>query len=113
MSSLIPYQLDDLHDDKDASILLTGHQAPPDVADPECPGTPPLSPDSSIHPGSDLPGLKRLISSTLSMRERVPLITAVFSNRDEVKMIRHLCGDDAQTLIDIVYEVYISTLFRL
>ena len=39
------------------------------------------------------------------MDERTPLIASIFSNRDEVEVVGHLAGDDAQAFIDVVYEV--------
>ena len=48
-----------------------------------------------------------MISYSLSVDERTPLITSIFSDRDEVEVVEHLAGDDAQAFIDVVYEVSI------
>jgi len=45
--------------------------------------------------------LSRLTSSTLSAYERTRLITTIFSDQDQVKMIRQVSGDDAQTFVDV------------
>ena len=54
---------------------------------------------------SDPPAWQRLISHTISMPERITLITSVFSDRDEIDGVGHLSGDNAQTFIDAVNEV--------
>jgi len=51
------------------------------------------------------PAWKRLISSTVAPHERVALITGIFSDQKEVETIRNLCGDDAQTFVDLIDEV--------
>jgi len=48
---------------------------------------------------------KRLIDSPPVTSERIPLITAIFSDDDEIEVVRGLCKDDAQAFIDIVDEV--------
>ncbi|KAF9645728.1 kinase-like protein [Thelephora ganbajun] len=48
---------------------------------------------------------KRLISHTLSTSERISLITSIFSDRDEVEVLRNLSGNDAQALINVMDEV--------
>ena len=60
---------------------------------------------------SDPPAWQRLISHTISMPERITLITSVFSDRDEIDGAGHLSGDDAQTFIDAVNEVSYPLLF--
>ena len=45
-----------------------------------------------------------MISDTLTMEERVSLIVEIFSDRDQVEMVRNLSGDDAQTFIDVTDE---------
>jgi len=37
--------------------------------------------------------------------ERVSLITMIFSDHNEVEMDKDLFGDDAQTFVDMVFEV--------
>jgi len=45
---------------------------------------------------------KELISGTLAVGERNPLITRIFSDRDEIETVMDIFGDDAQTLIDTI-----------
>ena len=52
-----------------------------------------------------MPACKRLASRAFSPHEVIPLIEAIFTNQSEVKMIGCLCGDDAQTFIDVIHEV--------
>lgn len=53
----------------------------------------------------DAPACKRLISRAFSSHEVIPLIEAIFENQGEVKMIGYLCEGEAQTFIDVIYEV--------
>ncbi|KAF9645406.1 kinase-like protein [Thelephora ganbajun] len=53
----------------------------------------------------DIPGWKRLITQTLATDERVSLITAIFSDLDQAKMVKNLIRNDAQTLVDAIDEV--------
>lgn len=48
---------------------------------------------------------KRLISHPLVPDERTRLITTIFSDHNQVKMVEHLSGDDAQAFIDVIDEV--------
>lgn len=64
-----------------------------------------LVPDSSNLVNLDAPACKRLISRTFSPPEVISIIEAIFMSKDEVKMIRNLCGDDAQNFIDVMHEV--------
>jgi hypothetical protein len=50
----------------------------------------------------DDPAWKRLISQTLTMHERIALISIIFSDRDQVDMVVNLSGDDAQNFIDVI-----------
>ena len=97
-------QLDDLHDGEQVSTPSTSHEALSDIADRGCPELL-CSPGPAIHADVDHPGWERLVRSPLAIHERVILITTIFSNRDEVGMLRHLCRDDAQAFIDVIYEV--------
>lgn len=63
------------------------------------------TPDSSIIVDLDAPACRRLISHAFSPHEIIPLVEAVFTSQDEVKMIGYLRGDDAQTFIDVIDEV--------
>ena len=104
-------QLNGPRDDGDTSTSPIGQQALPGVTDPAYPGPPrPLGP--SVHAGFDLPGWKRLTRGPLATHERISLITTIFSNRDEIEMIKRLCGEDAQIFIDTIYEVYPYVLVR-
>ena len=87
----------------DAPALSTAQQALSDIADPGRP-VPPHPPNSSIHAGIDPPGWKRLIRGSLVQHERLALVTAIFSNRDEAEAAKCLCGDEAQNFIDVIYE---------
>jgi len=51
---------------------------------------------------SDLPAWKRLINSTLPTPECISLIVSIFSDRNEVEIVGHLCGDDAQSFVDAI-----------
>ena len=62
-------------------------------------------PGSSIHVDS-APAWTRLVSQAdLLPHEVISLIEAIFKSEDEIKMIRGLHGDDAQTFIDTIYRV--------
>ena len=54
---------------------------------------------------SDTPAWERLTSYPLSAHERTSLITSIFSDRTQLKVVRNLLGDDAQAFIDVVDEV--------
>ena len=62
---------------------------------------------------SSPPLWKQLVNSTLAAHNRIPLIVTIFSDRDEVEIVGHLRGDDAQTFIDVIDEVSIHTLSPL
>lgn len=93
-----------LHD-TEIQTLPVGQQTPLDAADLACPGPPLSPPDSPIHPSIDYPGWKRLISSPLAAHERTSLIAKMFSNRSEIEAMSHIGWYDAQTFIDVIYEV--------
>ena len=46
-----------------------------------------------------------MIDRSLSVDERAHVMASIFSDRDEVNVVVHLYGDDAQTFIDLAYEV--------
>lgn len=52
----------------------------------------------------DVPAWKQLITQTLPADKRISLITTIFSDHDQIKMVRDLSGDDAQTFVDKIYE---------
>jgi len=51
------------------------------------------------------PAWKRLISRSFSVHDRISLITSIFLDRNEVKVVERLTGDDAQSFIDVISEV--------
>ena len=55
------------------------------------------------------PAWERLIRDTLSVHERISLVTTIFSDRNQVEMAGNLYGDDAQTFIDMIDEVSART----
>ena len=55
---------------------------------------------------SGAPAWERLVDHPLPMNERVPLITDLFSDRDEVEAIKHLSRADAQSFVDALEEVF-------
>ena len=57
---------------------------------------------------------KRLIGRPLKLvsRDCIPLITAIFSDRNEIRVVRDLHRDDAQAFINIIDKVP-STYFHL
>jgi hypothetical protein len=67
------------------------------------------TPQSSLHLDFDASACKRLITHDFSQTEVIPLIGEIFTSQDEVKMIGYLRGDDAQTFIDIMDEVWLYT----
>ena len=64
---------------------------------------PPTSPLSHIC--SERPAWKQLISDTITMDQRVSLITVIFSDNNRIEMVERLSGDDAQAFIDRVGDV--------
>ena len=70
---------------------------PPSITHPAAGSSVPVVPDT--------PAWKRLISRGLPPHEAIPLIEAIFINEDEVKTIRGLCGEDAQTFVNRMHEV--------
>jgi len=60
---------------------------------------------------SDTPAWKELISHPLTMDKRISMIAAIFSDRNQAKMVERLDGDDAQIFIDVVDEVSLHIIF--
>ena len=52
-----------------------------------------------------VPAYRRLINHSFSTHDVISLIEAIFTDKEEVRMVRNLCGDAAQTFIDVVHEV--------
>ena len=50
------------------------------------------------------PAWKRLFNHALTTHERISAITMIFSDCNQVKIMRHLSGSDAQTFIDMIDE---------
>ena len=59
---------------------------------------------------SEDPDWKRLISNTLVTHERISLIETIFSDSNQVEVVKQLSGDDAQSFIDTIDEVISRTL---
>ncbi|KAF9643889.1 kinase-like protein [Thelephora ganbajun] len=53
---------------------------------------------------SDPPVWKQLIGHPFSTDERISLLTSIFSDNNEIEMVRHLSRDDAQVFIDVIDE---------
>ncbi|KAF9779225.1 kinase-like domain-containing protein [Thelephora terrestris] len=64
----------------------------------------PVSQLAVLAPGLNAPALGRLISRTFPPHEVISVINEIFTSVDEVKMLRNLCGDIAQTFINVVHE---------
>ena len=66
-----------------------------------------LALDSFIPVDFDVPACKRLtsLSHAFFPHEVISLIEVVFKSKDEVKMIGHLRGEDAQIFIDVIHRV--------
>ena len=47
-----------------------------------------------------------MIVPSLGPKERALLVEAIFSDRDELETARYLCGEDAQSFVDIADEVF-------
>ena len=58
---------------------------------------------------SEVPAWKRLISYTLTINERISLITTILLDNNQVEMVRNLSGDDAQTFVDMLDEASFCT----
>ena len=51
---------------------------------------------------NSVPAWKRMVKLPL---ERISLITDIFSDRDEIEVVEHLDGDDAQSFVDAIDKV--------
>ena len=47
-----------------------------------------------------------MIDRPFATDQRIPLITTIFSDPDEAEAVKRLCGDDAQSFIDVIDEVF-------
>ena len=52
---------------------------------------------------------ERLIDRLLTTDERIPLIETIFSDRDKIEVVKRLCGDDAQSFVDVIDEVLLRS----
>lgn len=64
-----------------------------------------IYPSTSLLVCSNPPAWKLLIADTLPPNERIPLITSIFSDHDELEVFKYLPTDEAQAFIDVVDEV--------
>lgn len=64
-----------------------------------------IYPSTPLSVCSNPPAWKLLIADTLPPNERIPLITSIFSDRDELDVFKYLPTDDAQSFIDVIDEV--------
>ena len=49
---------------------------------------------------------KRLISYPLAACEQIPLVMAIFSDKNETEVVQSLCGNDGQAFVDVIDEVF-------
>jgi len=54
---------------------------------------------------SGIPAWKRLIGRPLAKDERVSLFAGVFADRGETEVVKRLCGDEAQSFVNVIDEV--------
>lgn len=54
-----------------------------------------------------------MIGPALSMNERIPLITSIFADRDEMEVLESLSGNDAQAFVDVLDEASIHIILPL
>jgi len=64
--------------------------------------------DSPILVGPEAPACRRLISLAFTTHEVISLIEAIFADKEEVRMVRGLRGNAAQTFIEVVHGVRLS-----
>ncbi|KAF9646800.1 kinase-like protein [Thelephora ganbajun] len=55
-----------------------------------------------------IPAWKRLIHRPRATDQSISLITTIFSNSNEIEVVQRFCGDDAQTLVDMIDEAWDS-----
>ena len=61
---------------------------------------------------SEDPEWKQLITHPLAAHERRSLVITIFSDRNQIEMVGHLSGDDAQRFVDVVDEVSFRIISR-
>jgi len=62
---------------------------------------------------SDIPAWRRLISCSHTTDERISLVTEIFSDSNEIRVVKCLREDDAQVFIDMIDKVPPSFLSRI
>ena len=62
---------------------------------------------------SDIPVWEHLINSPLTTDERVSLIADLFSDRNEIDILKALSKSDAQSVIDVIDEVPVHSHVRM
>jgi hypothetical protein len=62
---------------------------------------------------SGIPAWKRLIDPSHTSDEQISLITDIFSDRSETETVKRLSGDDAQSFVDVVDQVFPSVVVEL
>ena len=55
--------------------------------------------------------MRRLLDHPLGSEERTSVITDIFSVRDDAEIVARLRGDNAQSFVDVIDEVFLA--FRL
>ena len=61
---------------------------------------------------SGTPAWKRLINRPLTSKERISLITDIFSDRDETEIVKNLSGEDARSFVDVIDQVIPPVIFK-
>ena len=46
-----------------------------------------------------------MVELPLASEDQIYLITDIFSDDDETEVVKHLCGNDAQTFVDVIDKV--------
>ena len=55
---------------------------------------------------NSIPALRRLLDHPLGSEERTSVITDIFSVCDNAEIVARLSGDDAQSFVDVIDEVF-------
>ena len=76
----------------------------------------PIRLSDQVVTSSDIPAWRRLISRPRATDEHISLVTNIFSDDDEIQVVKGLREDDAQVFIDVIDEVpslFLSIMPRL
>jgi len=65
----------------------------------------PIRLSDQVVTSSDIPAWRRLISRPRATDEHISLVTNIFSDDDEIQVVKGLREDDAQVFIDVIDEV--------